>query len=79
MEFLFINNYFNLFGNADSGASQRSMCMIRALAKIGHVDIISFVEGTVSNEANVDVIYSKYIGKADNNNGRIARFIRLFC
>jgi len=62
MNILFVNNQYNLFTKADCGASQRSMCVIHALAQIGHVDVISFVDETISNESNVDVIYSKEIG-----------------
>lgn len=79
MTFLFVNNYFNLFAKADSGASQRSMSIIRALAKIGHVDVVSFVDDTLSNEPNVDVIYSQHIDMANNKKGRINQFLNLFC
>ena len=65
MNILFVNNYYNLFAKADCGASQRSMCMIRALAKIGHVDVVSFVDETISNVPNVDVLFSKEMDRAE--------------
>lgn len=78
MTILFINNLFNLFAKADSGASQRSMRIIRALAKVGHVDVVSFVDETESNEPNVDVLYSRYMDMAQGNGGRLGKFLNLF-
>ena len=46
MNILFVNNIFPLFANANSGASVRSMRLIKALLKLGHVDVISFVDGS---------------------------------
>lgn len=57
--FLFINNIYPLFDKADSGASNRSTILIMALASLGHVDVVSFVGGQVSNVDNCDVIYSQ--------------------
>lgn len=59
MNILFINNYYHLFKDADCGASVRSMRFIKALAEHGHVDVVSFVDNTVSNIPNVSVIYSR--------------------
>ena len=77
MNILFVNNQYNLFTKADCGASQRSMCVIHALAQIGHVDVISFVDETISNESNVDVIYSKEIGMSAHKEGRFGKFLKL--
>ena len=55
------------------------MCMIRALAKIGHVDVISFVGGDLSNEKNVDVLYSQDVAMATREKtGRFDKFLKLF-
>lgn len=78
MKTLFINNQYNLFAKADCGASQRSMCVIHALAQMGHVDIISFVGDTISNEPNVDVIYSENIDVTTCKEGRLGKFVKLF-
>ena len=61
MNILFVNNQYNLFTKADCGASQRSMCVIHALAQIGHVD----------------VIYSKEIGMSAHKEGRFGKFLKL--
>ena len=45
MNFLFVNNIYPLFDRGDSGASNRSTMFITALATLGHVDVISFLDG----------------------------------
>lgn len=64
MDVLFINNIFPLFAKADSGASVRSMRIINALTKMGHVDVISFLNDEESNVDNCDVIYSQFASGA---------------
>lgn len=61
MRILFVNNIYKLFGEADSGASNRSTMFLRALASMGHVDVVSFVKVCTSNIPNCDVIYSEDI------------------
>lgn len=61
MRILFVNNKYKLFGEADSGASNRSTMFLRALASMGHVDVVSFVKVCTSNIPNCDVIYSEDI------------------
>lgn len=61
MRILFVNNKYKLFGEADSGASNRSTIFLRALASMGHVDVVSFVKVCTSNIPNCDVIYSEDI------------------
>lgn len=63
MKILFVNNIFPLFAKANSGASVRSMRLIKALTQLGHVDVISFLDDEISNLNNCDVIFSQYIPK----------------
>ena len=59
MNILFVNVNWNLFDRMDCGASNRSTMFIRALAGLGHVDIISFGAGEqISNIPDCDVIYT---------------------
>lgn len=59
MNILFINVNWKLFNQADCGAGNRSTMFIRALAKLGHVDVVSFGSGELtSNIPNCDVIYT---------------------
>lgn len=78
MNILFVNNYFPLFANANSGASVRSMRIIKALAKIGNVDVISFVDNEVSNISNVEIVYSNEIGMASIKGNRMNKLFKLF-
>ena len=63
MKILFVNNIFPLFAKANSGASVRSMRLIKALTQLGHVDVISFLDDEISDLNNCDVIFSQYIPK----------------
>lgn len=78
MNILFVNNIFPLFANANSGASVRSMRLIKALLKLGHVDVISFVDGDVSNLDNCDVLYSKLIYKKSAFKSRLDKLKIIF-
>lgn len=58
---LLIINTKNLF-TIDSGAALRNTLFLKALAEIGHVDVICFSKNDlVSNIPNCDVIFSKVI------------------
>ena len=78
MNILFVNNAYNLFAKADCGASQRSMNFIRALRLVGHVDVVSFVDETVSNISDVNIVYSKHIENAVVSNNKVANILKLF-
>lgn len=78
MNILFVNNIFPLFANANSGASVRSMRIITALLKLGHVDVISFVDNEVSNLDNCGVIYSKMIYTKSAFNTRLDKLKIIF-
>lgn len=79
MNILFVNHYYNLFANADSGASQRSMRLINALAQFAHVDVLSFVKDTISNAPNVDVVDIPCVSDDSiKEGGRLSKFVRLF-
>lgn len=73
MNILFVNNGYNLFAKADSGASQRSMRVIRALAHMGHVDVVTFSDAVNSTLDDVDVIYAKRVDGANVPNGIITK------
>lgn len=59
MNILFVNANWQLFDKMDCGAANRSTMFIRALAGLGHVDVISFGTGEqLSNIPNCNVIYT---------------------
>lgn len=79
MNILFVNNFYHLFDKIDSGASNRSTMFIRALAQIGHVDVISFTDDEVSNVENCDVVFSCSIPNSVSANAkRLDKFLNLF-
>lgn len=78
MKILFVNNEYNLFAAADCGASQRSMRYIRALTQVGHVDVVSFVDNTISNMDGVDVLYSQSLEHVYHRENRISKYLKLF-
>lgn len=64
--FLLINNYYNPF-LIDSGAALRNNLFIKALAEIGHVDVICFSKNDlVSHIPNCNVIFSQAIWNDKN-------------
>lgn len=79
MKILFVNSFYNLFAKADCGASQRSMCVIRALSKLGDVDVVSFADETVSNIPGVEVIYSKNVEDEKHHYSVVQKIGRFFC
>lgn len=79
MNILFINCKYRLFDGLDCGAANRSTLFVKALSKVGHVDVVSFgSESPVSNVANCDVVYCKSIShRADSSRKRMMRLLRL--
>lgn len=65
MNILFISDKYKLFGESDSGASNRSTIFIRSLAQFAQVDVVSFTKVCDSNIPNVEVIYSTDYSKKD--------------
>ena len=61
MNILFVTNFFPMFGNGNSGASNRSTMFVSALASIGHVDVISFAGEEISTIPDVDVVFSQHV------------------
>lgn len=58
--FLFITNNINPFETTFGGA-QRSHLLLKAILKLGRVDVIAFAEGIESNIEGCSVLYSKQI------------------
>lgn len=79
MNILFINCRYRLFDGLDCGAANRSSLFVKALSRVGHVDVVSFGnEPLVSNVANCDVVYSKPIPhRADSPKQLVKRLMRL--
>jgi len=69
MKILLVINSIEIF-MINSGGSLRNTLFACALSEIGHVDVIAFCNGVVSNIPNCDVVYSKeltdYFGPMDS-------------
>lgn len=48
MNILFVTCTFRVFGGIDCGAANRSTMFVKSLAKIGHVDVISFGKDSIT-------------------------------
>lgn len=75
---LFINPHFPLFSTPTCGGANRSQMFLKALAHVGHVDVVSFWDNEESDLPNCKVIHSgcPEIGPTDSF-GRVEKFIRL--
>ena len=62
MNFLFVSGRVPILNHIVGGAGVRSSALIKALAQIGNVDVISFVKEPIeSHIPNCNVVYSKYV------------------
>ncbi len=77
MNILFLNNYFPIFGGADSGASNRSTMFISALAELGNVDVVSFRKDEPVNIANCNYVYNGEVACWAKEH-RLDKFAKLF-
>ena len=77
MKILYINNSFRLFSGLDSGASNRSNMFVRALSKLGQVDVISFLGEEMSNIDNCAVVFVMNL-PPNEQKGRLSKFKKLF-
>lgn len=77
MNILFLNNYFPIFGGADSGASNRSTMFISALAELGNVDVVSFRKDGPVNIANCNYVYNGEVACLAKEH-RLDKFAKLF-
>ena len=60
MNILFVTCTFRVFDRIDCGAANRSTMFVKSLAKIGHVDVISFGKDVIkSNIPNCNVVYNQ--------------------
>lgn len=77
MKILFVSPSFNPFEGTGWGSTQRTNLLFEACARIGHVDVISFVDRVVSKRGDCKVLYSDSALKANQKEGRLMKFIRM--
>lgn len=77
MKILFVTSQFRIFEDIDCGASIRSRAFVKALAQIGQVDVISFVNDcTTSNIPNCHVVYSNALNESISTPSTIQKIYR---
>lgn len=77
MRILFVSPSINPFVGTGWGAAQRTNLLLEACAQLGHVDVISFVDGVSSDYANCGVLYSSSVAKSLQKEGRLLKFLRM--
>ena len=77
MKILFVSPSFNPFDGTGWGSTQRTNLLFEACARLGHVDVISFVDNVKSERKDCSVLYSNSTPKANKKEGRMLKFLRM--
>ena len=77
MNILFVSPSFNPLDGIGWGSTQRTNLLFEACTQLGHVDVISFVDGVISNREDCTVLYSNSKPKAGQREGRVMKFLRM--
>lgn len=77
MNILFVSPSFNPLEGIGWGSTQRTNLLFEACAKLGHVDVISFVDGVASDRDDCTVLYSNSEPKVNQKEGRLMKFLRM--
>ena len=78
MNILFVSPSFNPLDGTGWGSTQRTNLLFEACARLGHVDVISFVDGVTSKREDCTILYSDSAPKAGQKEGRLMKFLRMF-
>ena len=74
---LFVSPSFNPLDGIGWGSTQRTNLLFEACSQLGHVDVISFVDGVKSNREDCTVLYSESAPKVNMKEGRVIKFLRM--
>ena len=77
MNILFVSPSFNPLDGTGWGSTQRTNLLFEACTQLGHVDVISFVDGVTSSREDCMVLYSDSVPKANQKEGRVMKFLRM--
>mgnify|MGYP002623237396 FL=1 len=77
MNILFVSPSFNPLDGTGWGSTQRTNLLFEACVQLGHVDIITFVDGVQSTREDCTVLYSDSAPKAPHTEGRLMKFLRM--
>ncbi len=74
MNILFISSDANPFGPIINGDAQRTRLLLQACAKLGHVDLVTFQDGAVSDMDNVTVVHSGAVNEVPIKMSRLTKW-----
>jgi glycosyltransferase involved in cell wall biosynthesis len=77
MNILFVSPSFNPLDGTGWGSTPRTNLLFEACTQLGHVDVISFVDGVTSSREDCTVLYSDSVPKANQKEGRVMKFLRM--
>lgn len=77
MKILFVAPSFNPLDGKGWGSTQRTNLLFEACARLGHVDVISFVDGLKTERKDCTVLYSDASAKDGQKEGRVMKFLRM--
>ena len=77
MNILFVSPSFNPLDGTGWGSTQRTNLLFEACTQLGHVDVISFVDGVKSNRNDCTVLYSDSTPRIGQKEGRVMKFLRM--
>ena len=77
MNILFVSPSFNPIEGIGWGSTQRTNLLFEACAKLGHVNVISFVDRVASDRDDCTVLYSNSAPKVNQKEGRLMKFLRM--
>lgn len=78
MKLLFVSPSFNPFDGTGWGAVQRTNLLFEACSMLGHVDVVTFMDGVVSTKENCNVVYSHSDEGQRDKEGRVMKLLRMF-
>lgn len=77
MNILFVSPSFNPLNGIGWGSTQRTNLLFEACLCLGHVDVISFVDGVMSTRENCTVLYSDSVFKNIVKERRLMKLLRM--
>lgn len=77
MNILFVSPSFNPLDGTGWGSTQRTNLLFEACTQLGHVDVISFVDGVISSREDCTVLYSDSVPIENQKEGRVMKFLRM--
>lgn len=79
MKILFVSTQTNPFGLPTNGDSQRTRLLLKACARIGEVDVVTFVGSVTSDIENVHVVHGSPVASSPHRIGKLEKWRNALC